>query len=382
MRIFLFGFDIAEASQIKRVKSLLSAGFEVRSAMLKRGNMIPEDAPSWHNIDLGLTQNANLRRRAFDILRSCRIMLSHLHELRACDVIVARNLDMLIIACVAQFLAGRTARQKPVFYECLDVHGVMTRTDVLGRMMRALERFFLRRTAVVIVSSPGFEREYFRAMQRHDGPYRLLENKLWFDGPVPERPDADDSVTQPHTRKIVVGWVGTLRCQPSLDLLLDLAAHDPQRIEVRMHGVVHSHALPDFHDQISGHENVTYHGAYAYPNGLSDIYSKCDVVWSQDMWNDGANSAWLLPNRIYEASWWGCPSIAMSSTETGRSVKARQLGFTIDRATVRELHSLLIRVWPSAIREVSNVLLRRDSAEFALSHSDIQTAYSPRFGGS
>jgi hypothetical protein len=38
----------------------------------------------------------------------------------------------------------------------------------------------------------------------------------------------------------------------------------------------------------------------------------CDAVWAQDLWQSGANSDWLLPNRIYEASYFGCPSIALA----------------------------------------------------------------------
>jgi hypothetical protein len=58
------------------------------------------------------------------------------------------------------------------------------------------------------------------------------------------------------------------------------------------------------------------------------------------------NSDWLLPNRIYEASYFGCPSIALAGTETGRRVAADGLGFTVEEPTAEALTELLRGLTP------------------------------------
>lgn len=49
------------------------------------------------------------------------------------------------------------------------------------------------------------------------------------------------------------------------------------------------------------------------------------------MWQRGTNSDWLLPNRISEASWCGCFSVALDSIHTGKRIREAGIGRTIHR---------------------------------------------------
>jgi succinoglycan biosynthesis protein ExoL len=122
---------------------------------------------------------------------------------------------------------------------------------------------------------------------------------------------------------------------------------------------------------------VEYFGPYSYPDGLKAAYGECDVVWAQDLWQRGANSDWLLPNRIYEASWFGVPSIAVAGTETGRRVSEDELGFVIDKADSDALTSLLRNLNPAVIDRVAANLLARDPNAFRLRPADIEVALAP-----
>ena len=130
-----------------------------------------------------------------------------------------------------------------------------------------------------------------------------------------------------------LGWVGSLRCRESLIILAQTAAAMGDRLRIKLHGNVHAHAIPDFDAILAAHPSLTYEGPYAYPEGLEPIYTSCDLVWAQDLWQRGANSDWLLPNRIYEASYFGCPQIAVADTETGRRVADGTLGFVLPEAS-------------------------------------------------
>ena len=371
--IFVFGFDLGEAAQIRRIRSFRAAGHEVRSATMRRANMNPGFEPDWSNIDLGRVENERLVRRLAVIAKAVGRMARRRRALDGTDVIVARNLDMLAIAWAARLIAGRT--RTPLVYECLDIHGLLTRHGPVGAAARWAERRLLARVAMTLVSSPGFTREWFGRVQGHRGRVVLLENKLWFDAAPPPRPARPRRCAA--GAPLTLGWVGSLRCAPSLRLLLAVADAMGPALQLRLCGNVHGHALPDFDAAIAGRANVAYRGPYAYPDGLAEAYRGCDLVWAQDLWQRGGNSDWLLPNRIYEASWFGCPSVAVSGSETGRRIAADGLGFVIAEPTPEALVALLRGLDPEAIRSCAAALLARDERDFRLTVAEVAAALAP-----
>jgi len=122
---------------------------------------------------------------------------------------------------------------------------------------------------------------------------------------------------------------------------------------------------------------VEYHGPYSYPEGLAAAYGACDLVWAQDLWQRGANSDWLLPNRIYEASWFGCPSVAVDGTETGIRVLDDDLGFVVDAAEPETLVRLLRNLDATAITRCATRLLARPDTDFRLTAQDVAEALRP-----
>src|SRR5207237_1269327 len=53
-------------------------------------------------------------------------------------------------------------------------------------------------------------------------------------------------------------------------------------------------------------------------------------AWAIDWFEEGLNSAWLLPNRLYEAQAFGSVPIALRSVETGRWLAQRGAGVLLD----------------------------------------------------
>jgi len=377
-RLVVFGFDASEAAQIRRIRSYMDSGFEVQGFTMRRDNMNADFTPYWPNVALGHVSNENVRRRLGALAAALPIIYRNRDKLAGADVIVARNLDMLALAVVAQSLTP--GRRPPVIYECLDIHGAMTHAGMKGRVFRALERRLLRRTQLLIVSSPAFLSAYFEPVQGWQGPSVLLENKLWLEGEdIPRPAPGTAAMTAPGradgtgAAPIRLGWVGTLRCPRSLALLAAAAEALGPRLELRFHGAVHAHALPDFDDVVAAHPNIRYGGPYDYPGDLAAIYAGCDLVWSQDLWQWGTNSTWLLPNRIYEASYFGCPSLAVEGTETGRRV-ADGLGWTLPEPTAEALVTLLKGLTPEALAERRAALLSRHDDDFRLHCSEIRHA--------
>ena len=363
--ILFFAPDLSETAQLRRIRSFSRAGNEVRSVSMRKGPVQVE----WPDQNLGQIENEQLGRRLRLALRGLAKLWGFRHQVAQVDLIMARNIDMVMLALVARFMCGRRV---PVVYECLDIHGIFTGVGRKARYARWVERFALARVALLVVSSPGFVDRYFSSVQGYRGRWFLLENKLWFPGEALPRPVAEVQRQGP----LVLGWVGAIRCQPSLELLCTVAGQmgDALRIEVR--GVIHDHALDDFAGRIARHPNIQYAGPYAYPDGLAEVYAACDLVWAQDLWQRGANSDWLLPNRIYEASWFGCPSIAVAGTQTAAKIGADGLGYVIDTATPEALAGVLRGLTRADIAVVRQGILARPDTDFALTEAEIDAVVS------
>ena len=334
--IAFFGHDAADAAVRRRVKAFQSDGLKVIGFMMRRREVVPE----WDNVDLGLTRDGAFIQRFRQIFAGARKAAAEVDRLKSADVLYARNLDML--ACA--FLAKRYAKLKtPVIYESLDVHRLLTRKDIIGKVFRGLERALLKRSKGLVVSSPGFLKNHFDRYYAGDFKAFLVENRLSADrdmGARPE-PDAQNGAGQD---KLVIGWVGMLRCQRSLDLLCQLADAFPDTLEVRLHGIPARTEIPVFEPEIDKRPNMTFHGRFQSPEDLRGIYDALDVVWAGDFMEAGFNSVWLLPNRIYEGGYYATPSIAPAGTETAEWIIRNECGFVIDEPLEESLPNLISKL--------------------------------------
>ncbi|MEM7717655.1 MAG: glycosyltransferase [Pseudomonadota bacterium] len=367
-RIIVFAFDLAEAAQRKRIDSLLTAGHDIRTVSFRRQNMRGR-TPEFPNLDLGEIPNQRLFLRLALLLRALPKLFQHRSFLAGADIIIARNFDLLALAWLSR------RERTPLIYECLDIHSVMTGIGTVNTLMRAVERFLLRRIQLLWTSSPGFLTHYFVALQNYRGPSVVVENKFWFGSKAPPRPTIEDRPREGG--RLVLGWVGSIRCQSSFDILCAVAQAMPKDLKIEVHGSIHHHAVADFDARVDTLSNVTFHGPYSYPDGLAEVYGRCDLVWAQDLWQRGGNSDWLLPNRIYEASWYGCPSIAVAGTQTGHRVESDGLGPVIPTATAQDLQSCLKNLTRADCLAFADHILGMNDEAFRLTNEDVKAALTP-----
>jgi succinoglycan biosynthesis protein ExoL len=353
-RIAFFGHNAHDAAVKRRIAALADAGADIIGFTMRRG---PLAATAWENVDLAETRDAAFAQRLAAVAAGLARLKPHRDRLAGCDVWFARNLDMLALA-----VAARTAfrLKAEIVYECLDIHRLMTRTDAVGAGMRALEAQLLAQTRVVIVSSPGFLREYFEP--RHRGRYQatIIENRLPAGLSLPPRPAPRAHRDGP----IRIGLFGNLRCRRSLSLLRELAKRLPDRVEVILRGYPATTEIPDFDARVDGLANLTYKGKYRYPDDLAEIYGELDFVWAGDFHDAQFNSRWLLPNRLYEGGYFGVPPIAPADSETGRWMSARGLGVTLAEPLEETLGALLVRLRSEEMAEARAKMLAAPTSHF------------------
>ena len=126
----------------------------------------------------------------------------------------------------------------------------------------------------------------------------------------------------------MIGLFGAFRCRRSIGLMRQLAARFPDRLHFYLRGYPSGTDAEGIKRLLQGLPNLEWGGAYQYPGDLADIYRQIDFNWTFDFADAGTNSAWLLPNRIYEGGLFACPALADATTETGRWVASHATGWT------------------------------------------------------
>lgn len=369
-KIAFFGHDAADAAIRRRVRSLVEDGTDVSGFMMRRDAPKPTD---WTNIDLGETHDGAFAQRIAMIFKGAdRAVLQGADTLRAADLFYARNLDMLASA----FLAKRKLKLKtPVIYECLDVHRMMVGSGPISRVLRFVERKLLKRCAGLVVSSPGFLKNYFEV--HHKGLYQsyLVENRLVSGADYGPRPASQTSsaTALAHDRPLRLGWYGILRCSRSLNLLVALADQLGDKVEIHLHGKVATQEIADFDETVAQRANMFFSGAYKSPEDLARIYEDSDLVWAGDFMEAGYNSVWLLPNRIYEGGYYATPAIAPADTQTGDWLETRKCGFTLPEPLEATLLELVQHLHSHAeeIEQKREILLEFSNETFIQPHGEM-----------
>lgn len=341
--VAVFGHDAHDSTVRKRIAGFRDAGRRVIGFTFARTR--PEDARPldafWENVPLGTTRDRNYARRLPALAAALPRVMRHAKALREARVIYARNIDMMALAMAAKRLSRSRAT---LAYEVLDVQRVFLREDALGRAFRAAERRALAEADCLVVSAPAFVSRYFEPVQAYGGPWRLLENKIPA-ARIAAAPDRFARVLRhpPLDGPVVLGWFGVLRCARSLDLLEEIATRLGARVRIVLRGKLAEEDIS--RARLAAAEarcaNLVFEGAYASPDDLADLYGGVHYTWALDYSDAGANSDWLLPNRLYEGGYFGAPTLAREGTEVGRRVVAEDLGLALPEPPVEAVCALV-----------------------------------------
>jgi hypothetical protein len=337
--IAFFGYDSTEPTVTKRVKAFQANNSRVVGFMFRRIRNVRTSPPAWENIELGVTTDRNYGRRIPKLLAAVVKVLRHKRMLQGCQIIYARNIDMLLIAVLAKRLAGARG---VLVYEVLDVQRIFIGERLVNKVARWAERVLMRSCQMLVVSSPDFVDRYFAPLQRLSIPWTLLENKVSAD----QLPAGGEHLLRhplPGHPPWVIGWFGTLRCVRSLDILCRLADAFGDRIQIYLRGRTSEEDLPMamIEAATARHRNVTFDGPYANPDDLAAIYGRVHFSWAVDYLDAGTNSDWLLPNRVYEGGLFGSLALARSGTAAGRLVERDRLGWAFHEPLESAVHTFL-----------------------------------------
>ncbi|MBE0533643.1 MAG: glucosyl transferase [Rhodospirillales bacterium] len=344
-----FGQDCTDSAVIRRISALQATGLEVVGFTFRRQKFNSDFVPTWDNVALGETRDRHYLGRLLKLARAAWLIARHRRCLAGATLIYARNIDMALCALLAKLLSGSPA---PLVYEVLDIQRAFLGDRPFAKILRWVERCVLRCTRLLVVSSPGFMRNYFLPVQKYRGGWFLLENKILGTqlraagstlGQTSARP------AEHHNGRWVIGWFGTLRCVRSLDILCRLADRCPDKVLIYLRGFPTETSLESFLGVVQQRPNMIYDGEYFSPHDLPDLHKRIDFGWCFDFLDPGANSDWLLPNRFYDCGYFNVPALAPTGTWTGQCISTLGMGWTFKSPFADEIARFLDTVTPQEV---------------------------------
>ncbi|MGY2735433.1 succinoglycan biosynthesis protein ExoL [Sphingomonas sp. UYP23] len=310
--------DLNDAAVERRVGLFVEGGARVRVGGFRRRALPDTVGAADCVIDLGVTRDMRLVQRIKAIMANLAKPADARRVVVGADVIVARNLEMLAIA-----VRIRKPEQRLV-YECLDLHRLLLSDGTVGKLLRKIERRLLADVAMIVTSSPAYIEKYFHSVQGYRKPILLVENKVPRDAPT-----ALPAVRPAHGHPWQIGWFGIIRCRKSLMILASFAAASAGRVEVLIAGRPNLTEIPDFDAIVAASPGFRFTGPYRLEQ-LPSLYASVDFAWAVDFYEEGLNSKWLLPNRLYESLAAGVPPLALCAVEVGCWLDRTRVGRTFD----------------------------------------------------
>lgn len=328
--------DLGDPAVARRVAMLGRGGAQVAVAGFHRSAAPPASVAGSEAVALGQTSDGALVRRIATVRAARRDAAALVRPLGPAGTIVARNLEMLAVAGALRATTGAGR----LVYEVLDIHRLLLGHGPAARLLRAFEGRLAASADLLLTSSPAFVRHYFDPLSAVRLPVHLVENKPL--GPLPP------AVPRPPGPPWRIGLFGALRCRRSIDLLAAAAAHHQGRIEIVLHGRPSPAVFPDLLARLAAAPHIAYQGPYR-PDDLPALYGDVHFTWAIDEYEAGANSEWLLPNRLYEGGAFGTVPIAREGTETAHALRRLDTGIVL-ADVARDLDTLVGTMTPERYR--------------------------------
>lgn len=341
---------VSDARSHKRVVALKNLGVQPAVLAFERKYYKGKPIPGGY-VSLGALEHARYYKRLIPFIRAFSMIRAKAKE---ADAIYAFGLDMLLLGWLA--CLGLAKPFKAV-YEVADIREVLLGKRLLSRCLRWLERFLLRRTEFIVVTSEAYISGYYREIQGLNNlRYLVIENKM--DPIVP----VQKSTLEKHRADGIlrIGYFGVIRCRRSLEILKEAAKQSNGRVQVYIRG--YPLGVGDLEREVQSQPYITYGGPYVAPDDLPALYGQIDMVWACYPYQGDiiGNYCWARTNRFYEACYFRKPMFAQAGTEDGRVVKAFGLGICLDLSNVetaveriRQITSLELNQWQSNVSHIS-----------------------------
>lgn len=231
--------------------------------------------------------------------------------------------------------------------------GQLRARPVLRSVVGLVERALTRRVVTLVLTSPGFidaipsARSTMTRALVHENRVPLRYADEWMS-------HRREVVPQTHDNLLRIGVIGVFRYPFTLLPFLDaVGACSDVPISVELFG--RGELTPDVETYSERFENIRYHGPFQAPQDLPRIYRAVDIVFSVYD-NRDYNVKLALPNKLYEAAFFGVPILVASDTSLASRVETWGIGWPVDPRRPGWAQDWLRNLTAEAVR------VRRDAA--------------------
>ena len=278
--VVLFVPDITDVSTIKRVEAFAANGIAPTVFGFRRARYNRNFQPPWPHVELGRTADQKYFHRVLALFAAVRHLLGNRRIFVEATLFYARNIDQLLLALLARWWFHPKAE---IVYEVLDLPPILTKRGPVAALVRWLERRCLTQIKLLVVSSPGFVRNYYLAVQQYQKDWFVLENKLQasvLDTAQRPSPGSGRTKTNWQSYRWVVGYFGLIRGQQTFDLITRLAERLSDQVLFKFSGIMTTVDSASFVAALERNKNMVFEGDYVSPRDLQRLYSSVDFAWA------------------------------------------------------------------------------------------------------
>lgn len=321
----------------KRISLLKELGVETDIFSFEREHY-PGKTISY--ISIGKVKHGNYIKRIVPLIKALSKVRN---SIRNSDVVYAFGLDTGFLGWFAKTLSRRNSK---LVYEVGDIREIMVDEGKRGQTLRLMERLLVKRTNVIVVTSPAYVSEYFNKIQGiTNSNFQVIENKMPY---IPENAKYPLFSTN-NKRPICIGYFGIIRCSRSLEILKQVAIQSKGRKKVIIHGIPRN--IPRFEKNVAKTPNMEYGGPYRVPEDLAEMYCNIDLVWACYPYTGSkkGNWSWAMTNRFYEACAYRRPILAQRGTQDGKRATKLGIGLEIDLSDAKKSVEKILSVTPDSL---------------------------------
>jgi succinoglycan biosynthesis protein ExoL len=160
-----------------------------------------------------------------------------------------------------------------------------------------------------------------------------------------------------------------LRCRKSLEILSAIARETEGAVQVLIRGRPSDAVFDNFEETIGRLPHVQFGGPYGGAD-LPALYGEVHFAWAVDYFEEGQNSAWLLPNRLYEGTFYGSVPIALAEVETGGWLSQRGVGVLFEEPLERKLIDFFRQLNDDGFAKLVSAVRALPNRDLAFDRSD------------
>jgi len=313
-----------DSHNLARIHGIESRGILTRIYAYRRSYY--PDRTDKEFIDLGFVEPGPTKRIVLYLKAFAKLLFSTIDDDQIFYVFGLDNL--FLVNCLKIF----RWKQFKIVYEIPDIQDFQLRTDVVGKVITSVERWLIKRTDLVVLTSNAFETGYFNELRHVElNQSIVIENKVHSSG-------LDENSIPPIRKlepdqvhgKIVIGYFGLLRCEKTIRFL-DRLTRSSEDFYVVMRGVL----LKTGHleSMIQENKNISFLGKYVSPDHLKAMYEEIDLCWAAYPFTTSdapGNWQWARTNRYYESGFHKTPMIVRKDTADAELVELVRIGISID----------------------------------------------------